>query len=192
MKLQEHLKHPKFPEGKSSEFYEDCLTNYLSKIALEEFPQSRPLWEIHIIKYPTRNAMGSIVFKLHHSLGDGFSLMGALLSCLQRADDPRVPLTLPSMNPTGSILATNNNNICQRLSTIFSGMVNTVIDFGWSLMKSSVLEDHKSPVRSGEDGVEFRPITITTLTFSLDQIKQIKASLHVVSFQHLILFCFYI
>lgn len=180
VKLQEHLKYPNFPEGKSPEIYEECLTNYLSKIALEEFPQSRPLWEIHIIKYPTKNAMGNIVFKLHHSLGDGFSLMGALLSCLQRADDPRVPLTLPSMNPTAQMLGTDHG-FCQKVSTVFSGMVNTVVDFGWSLLKSSVLEDHKSPVRSGEDGVEFRPITITTLTFSLDQIKQIKASLNVVS-----------
>ncbi|KAH6833896.1 hypothetical protein C2S53_005337 [Perilla frutescens var. hirtella] len=178
VKLEEHLNYPIFPKEKSPEFYEDCLSDYLSKIALDEFPQSRPLWEIHIIKYPTKNAAGNVVFRLHHSLGDGFSLMGALLSCLQRADDPQIPLTLPSMIPTGHMLGTNHS-FCQKFFRIVSGLVNTVTDFGWSLLKSSVLEDHKSPVRSGEDGVEFRPITITTLTFSLDQIKQVKASLHV-------------
>lgn len=176
--LQDHLNYPKFPEGKSPEFYENCLSNYLSKIALDEFPQSMPLWEIHIIKYPTKNAAGNVVFRLHHALGDGFSLMGALLSCLQRADDPRVPLTLPSMMPTVPIRGTDHN-FCEKVSSVISGMVNTVSDFGWSLLKSSVLEDHRSPVRSGEDGLEFRPITITTLTFSIDQIKQVKASLHV-------------
>lgn len=179
VKLEEHIHYPSFPQGKSPELYEDCLSDYLSKIALDEFPQSRPLWEIHIIKYPTKNAGGNVVFRLHHSLGDGFSLMGALLSCLQRADDPRIPLTLPNMGPTADHLLGTDQSFCRKFSTVVSGLVNTVADIGWSLLKSSVLEDHKSPVRSGEEGVEFRPITITTLTFSLDQIKQVKATLHV-------------
>jgi hypothetical protein len=68
----------------------------MSTIAREHLPQNRPLWEIHIIKYPTKNAAGTLVFKLHHALGDGYSLMGALLSCLERADNPSLPFTLPS------------------------------------------------------------------------------------------------
>jgi len=55
------------------------------------------MWEIHIIKYPTSHAARNVIFKLHHSLGDGFSLMGALLSCLQRVDNPSLPLTFPSI-----------------------------------------------------------------------------------------------
>ncbi|KAL8468799.1 hypothetical protein ACS0TY_031845 [Phlomoides rotata] len=173
VKLQEHIKVPNFGAGESPGFYEDCLTDYLSKMARDELPLSRPLWEIHIIKYPTKNAAGNLVFKLHHSLGDGFSLMGALLSCLQRADNPQIPLTFPNLNPPNQTLHTHDN-FCSKLVRV----INTVTDFGWSLLKSSVLEDDKTPVRSGDDGVEFRPITITTLTFSLDQIKQIKNNLH--------------
>lgn len=184
MKVKEHVKVPNFGAGKSPEFYEDCLTDYLSKLAREELPLSRPLWEFHIIKYPTKNAAGNIVFKLHHSLGDGFSLMGALLSCLQRADNPQIPLTFPNLNPPNQ-MPDKDYNFC----TKFSRMINTVTDFGWSLLKSSLLEDDKTPVRSGDEGVEFRPITITTLTFSLDQIKQIKTNLHLVS---LLLFLKYI
>ncbi|CAL9018517.1 unnamed protein product, partial [Prunus brigantina] len=51
----------------------------------EKLPQNRPLWEIHILKYPTSHAAGTLIFKLHHALGAGYSLMGALLSCLQNA-----------------------------------------------------------------------------------------------------------
>ncbi|KAK6151752.1 hypothetical protein DH2020_014387 [Rehmannia glutinosa] len=178
VKLQDHVHVPIFPQGHSPEFYEDCLSDYLSKIAMEQLPQSRPLWEIHIIKYPTQNAAGNVVFKLHHALGDGYSLMGALLSCLQRADNPEIPLTFPSLNP--KIEARDRmNGICRNLSWAVYGVIDTVQDFGWSLLKSSVLEDDKTPIRSGEDGVEFRPITITTLSFSLDRIKQVKANLHV-------------
>ncbi|EYU28207.1 hypothetical protein ABFS82_13G029000 [Erythranthe guttata] len=169
--VKEHVKTPNFPRGKSPEFYEECLSEYLSKISLEQFQESRPLWEIHIIKYPTKSTAGNLVFKLHHSLGDGYSLMGALLSCLQRADNPQLPLTFPLLNQK---IQTNDNK-----SNILSRAFDSVYDFGWSVLKSLVLEDDKTPIRSGDDGVEFRPITVTTLNFSLDQIKKVKASLHV-------------
>ncbi|KAL7128941.1 hypothetical protein ABFS83_13G028800 [Erythranthe nasuta] len=169
--VKEHVKTPNFPRGKSLEFYEECLSGYLSKISLEQFQESRALWEIHIIKYPTKSTAGNLVFKLHHSLGDGYSLMGALLSCLQRADNPQLPLTFPLLNQK---IQTNDNK-----NNILSRAFDSVYDFGWSVLKSIVLEDDKTPIRSGDDGVEFRPITVTTLNFSLDQIKKVKASLHV-------------
>ncbi|KAL7086909.1 hypothetical protein ACP275_13G032000 [Erythranthe tilingii] len=97
--------------------------------------------------------------------------MGALLSCLQRADNPQLPLTFPLLNQK---IQTNDNK-----SNILSRAFDSVYDFGWSVLKSIVLEDDKTPIRSGDDGVEFRPITVTTLIFSLDQIKKVKASLHV-------------
>ncbi|KAF7843879.1 O-acyltransferase WSD1-like [Senna tora] len=89
--LKDHIKIPLFPKFKSQESYDNYFADYISRIALEQLPQSRPLWEIHIINYPTSKGESSIIFKLHHALGDGCSLMGALFSCLQRADDPFLP-----------------------------------------------------------------------------------------------------
>ena len=147
---------------------------------MDPLPQTRPLWEIHIIKYPTSNASGSLVFKLHHALGDGFSLMGALLSCLQRADNPSLPLTFPNFQKSSK--ADNElKSLINALPKALTGALNTVLDFGWSILKSSFLEDSRTPIRSGKDGVEFQPINIMTMTFSLDKIKQIKSNLHVVS-----------
>ncbi|KAI3960642.1 hypothetical protein MKX01_003816 [Papaver californicum] len=60
---------------------------------------------------------------------------------------------------------------------IFSLFKNTITDFTWSLLKGNMLEDHASPIRSGKEGVEFRPVSISTVTFSLDQLKEIKAKL---------------
>ncbi|EYU28203.1 hypothetical protein MIMGU_mgv1a013012mg [Erythranthe guttata] len=144
--IQEHIKIPNFPHGKSPEFYEDCLSGYLSKISLEQFPENKALWEFHIINYPTKNAAQNLVFKLHHSLGDGYSLMGALLSCLQRADNPQLPLTFPLLNQK---IQTNDNK-----NNILSMAFDSVCDFGWSVLKSIVLEDDKTPIRSGDDGVQ--------------------------------------
>ncbi|XAR68010.1 hypothetical protein NMG60_11002986 [Bertholletia excelsa] len=175
--LRDHVHVPIFPAGLTPESYDEYLDDYLTKIAQEQLPQSRPLWEIHIIKYPTRSAKGHVLFKLHHAMGDGFSLMGALLSCLQRADNPSLPLNFPVLRM--GFDSDDKEGFLKRVPRVISGFFNSVWDFGWSILKSSVMEDDRTPIRSGDDGVEFRPITITTLTFSLDQLKLIKSSLKV-------------
>ncbi|KAI3872035.1 hypothetical protein MKX03_009895 [Papaver bracteatum] len=158
IKLEDHLNVPVIPNGLSLESHEEYFQEYLTKLALEQLPQCRPLWEIHI-------------FKLHHALGDGYSLMGALFSCLQRTDNPSLPLTLPKIRSPDYMKKSNS------VVGLFSLFMNTVKDFAWSLAKSSVLEDDVTPIRSGTFGTEFKPVSITTVTFSLDQIKQIKAKL---------------
>ena len=178
VKLEDHVNVPIFPDGLSPESYDDYFDDYLTKIAMKEFPQSRPLWEIHIIKYPTSNAAGTVVFKLHHALGDGFSLMGALLSCLQRADNPNLPITFPSFKASSNL--DKGRSIIRAVPRALSAAFNTVSDFGWSLLKSTVVEDDRTPIRSGDPGVEFRPLSITTISFSLDNIQKIKAKLGVV------------
>ncbi|KAB2035613.1 hypothetical protein ES319_D04G164500v1 [Gossypium barbadense] len=149
-------------------------------IAMEKLPHNRPLWNIHIIKYPTSNAAGNLIFKLHRSLGDGYSLMADLLSCLQRADSPSVPLTFPTLtsapNPN---LSVGGTSIFRNIPKVLRSAFNTVSDFGWSLMKSSYVEDDISLIRSGNPGVEFKLVLISTMTFSLDDIKQIKTKLRV-------------
>ncbi|OIT37126.1 o-acyltransferase wsd1 [Nicotiana attenuata] len=144
-----------------------------------QFPQNRPLWEIHIFKYPTKDAAGSVIFKIHHSLGDGYSVMGALLSCLQRVDNPSLPLTFPSRQGTTLSSKDKAFSVLKLVPRFFKRTVNTVYDFGESILKSTLVEDDWTAIRSGDEGVEFRPIFVTTKTFSLDCLKQIKASLNV-------------
>lgn len=175
--LVEHVKYPVFPDGMSPEYYDDCFRDYLLNLGMEQLPMTRPLWEIHIVKYPTREAAGNVIFKLHHSLGDGYSLMGALLSCLQRQDNPLMPLTFP-----GQRSAPPRGGKFGFLGKMLKGVAYTAYDFGWSLIKSSLIEDEVSPIRSGVDGVEFRPVVTLTTTLSIDQIKEIKNRLHVVDF----------
>ncbi|XP_020555062.1 uncharacterized protein LOC110011262, partial [Sesamum indicum] len=124
VKLQDHVKVPTFPQGKSPDFYDGCFTDYLSKVATDQLPLTKPLWEIHIVKYPTTTAAGNVVFKLHHALGDGYSLMGALLSCLQRADNPAIPLTFPAFNPKTEARRAHVS-ICRNFSRAVSGVINT-------------------------------------------------------------------
>ncbi|XP_020233929.1 O-acyltransferase WSD1 [Cajanus cajan] len=179
VKLEDHIKVPTFPNGKSSNFlYDEHIEDYMSTIALEHLPQHRPLWELHIIKYPSTNACGTVVFKLHHALGDGFSLMGALLSCMQRADNISLPFTLPSSQRPRSIY-NNTNEALKRVPSMVSLAFRTVSDFGWSLLKSSLIEDDQTPIRSCAEDVKLRQMVISNVTISLDQIKEVKAKLGV-------------
>lgn len=172
--LQDHVKIPIFPQA---EMYDEHLEEYVRNIAMQPLSRSRPLWEIHVIKYKTSNAAATLIFKLHQALGDGYSLIGALLSTLKRADNPSLPLTFPSRQSTSTSKRNNpNGGILKRATKVFSGIVDTVRDFGSFLLRG---EDDKSPIRSGDEGVEFQQLEYTTLTFSLDQIKQVKDILKV-------------
>jgi hypothetical protein len=68
----------------------------------------------------------------------------------------------------------------RKVPRFFSSVYNTASDFCSSFIKSCLVKDDKTPIRSGHSGVEFLPVAITTMAFSLDQIKQIKAKLGVV------------
>lgn len=178
VKAEDHIKIPTFPENESLELYDQYFDEYVSRILVEKTPQDKPLWEIHVIKYPTSNAAGHLIFKLHHALGDGYSLVGALLSCLKRADDPSLPLTFPSRK--SSALPPSKKGFLRWFpSTLFS-FFNSINDFGWSIVKSSFVEDDKTPIRSGEEGVESLPCVISNISFSLDEVKKIKSKLGVV------------
>ena len=180
VKPEEHVKIPVFPENPISELYDQYLGDYVSMILTERTPQSKPLWEIHIIKYRTTNATGTIIFKLHHALGDGYSLMGALLSCLQRADDPSLPLSFPSRTPSDSQYT--KKSLFKKLPSVIFSFFNSISDFGWSIMKARMIKDDKTPIRSGFEGTESQPFTLSNISLSLDHIKGIKSKLGVVRY----------
>ncbi|KAL4180073.1 hypothetical protein AMTRI_Chr13g123380 [Amborella trichopoda] len=63
--------------GKS--FDERCLTK-ITSVALE---RSKLLWEVYVLNVATKEAKSLLVFKAHHSLGDGASLISLFMSCTE-------------------------------------------------------------------------------------------------------------
>ncbi|KAI4305496.1 hypothetical protein L6164_028859 [Bauhinia variegata] len=138
---------------------------------MQESPPNKPSWEVHIIKYPTSNASGgSIAFRVHHSIADGFSIMSLLLSSLRRADNPSLPLTFPSRQRSKPEFGN------KRSSMRLPGFFNSVLDFAWNLLNSTEVDD-RTPIRSGDEGVEFHPFVLSHLTFAITQLKEIKNNL---------------
>ncbi|CAI0449300.1 unnamed protein product [Linum tenue] len=179
--LKDHIKTAVFPQGKSPEYYEGCFNDYLSEISAEQLPVTRPLWEIHLVKYPTPNAAGNVIFKIHHAIGDGYSLMAALLSCFKRSDDPSLPLTLPSHRIRKLSSSSDDGNVGAgkraAVSRVLAAVLSTASDLWLNFSKTRFLEDDLSPIRSGDPTIGLRPISAATVTFSLDEIKQIKSQL---------------
>ncbi|KAM5584680.1 hypothetical protein ABKV19_004177 [Rosa sericea] len=178
VKVEDHVHVPIFPSGMSPASYDIYFDEYITKIASETFPQSRPLWELHLFKYPTSHAAGQMIFKIHHALGDGYSLMGALLSCLQNAHNPSIPLTFPTLNSAKNETS-SRSRVFEFMPKILSSVFNGAWDFSWSILKGTWIEDDRTPIRSGVDGVEFRPVSVSTLMLPIEEIKLIKNKLGV-------------
>lgn len=174
VKWEEHFTEPKFIDGMSVDSYDKHFSNYLSKILIEKLPPTKPLWQIHVIKYPTSNAAGTLVLKFHHSIGDGYTLMGLLLSSLKRVDNPSLPLSFPTSKTKNT-----NKFFLKKIPRFLSMPFNSVTEFGWGLLKSTLVEDDKTPIRSGLEVVDNRPSKISNVTFPINDIKEIKSNLRV-------------
>ncbi|XP_042483872.1 wax ester synthase/diacylglycerol acyltransferase 4-like [Macadamia integrifolia] len=173
--IEDHIFFPTFPSsGQTLEDYDALLDTYVSKVAMETTSEGgrRPPWEVHAFTYPTSNAKGTIVFKLSHAIGDGYSLMSALFNIYKRADDPSLPVTMPSVVPRP--IGGGGSSRWSRIRSFVSMCVNTVTDSALSLLQATLLEDDKTVIRSGKVGVEFEPISISSVTFTLDQIRQVQ------------------
>ncbi|KAI3942726.1 hypothetical protein MKW92_053916 [Papaver armeniacum] len=171
---EDHIKVAEFPKGLTPKDYDKHLEDYAFAIHKEGFPEGKPLWQVHLIKYPTSNAVSTLIFKLHHVLGDGYSLMGILLSCLQRVDDPSLPITFPTST---KLLKKNKRNCSQGLKFV-SVCWNTVLDFGDSVIQSMLGEDDKTVIRSGKPGLESEPISISSISLSLQDISLVKSKVN--------------
>ncbi|KAI5338927.1 hypothetical protein L3X38_018199 [Prunus dulcis] len=86
--------------------------------------------------------------------------------------DNHLPLTIPSRR--GSQRGGGSESIFRWVPETFAFVFDTVKDFSWN----SLLQDDRTPIRSGNYGVEFLPMTISSMTFSLDEIELIKTKLN--------------
>jgi hypothetical protein len=76
------------------------LEDYVSSLSTLPMDKSRPLWELHLLDFPTSEAASAAVFRINHALGDGTSLISLLLACTRSADDPKALPVMPSAMPS--------------------------------------------------------------------------------------------
>jgi len=176
-----------FPTGEDS--YDACVDDYISKLAVAPFDHSRPLCEFHFLNYKTNKAKATMVFRFHHALGDGISFMSTLFCIARRVDNPDLPPTFPTAKP--SIQSSHSGNtlltkFIQRLWYMMLVLWYTLVDvISSSLSMTGWISDSQMPIR-GSPGVKNMPVALSSATFLLDDIKQIKNSVGGVCDPHIL------
>ncbi|KAL3325847.1 hypothetical protein AABB24_036863 [Solanum stoloniferum] len=160
-------------------FVEDYIYN-LSKTSLD---RSKPLWDLHIINVKTRQAESVVVFRVHHSLGDGTSLISLLLACTrQTADDLKLP-TIPTKKrrptPSGYSAKEGLWRLLGKFWLFIVMFVNTAVDVFMFIITIMFLKDTKTPISAPPDFESNKARRIVHRIISLDDLKFVKNAMNV-------------
>ncbi|CAN6363567.1 unnamed protein product [Urochloa humidicola] len=180
--LDDHIIFPDIDAAAIAADPDKVLEDYVSSLSTLPMDQSRPLWELHVLDFPTSEAASAVVFRLSHALGDGVSLVSLLLACTRSAADPEA---LPAMPPP----AWGGGEGRRRRQPAFAAA------WWWALLSCVVLAWHtvvdvarfvalalgivRDPrtVFTGVKGVELRRKRFVSRGLSLDDVKHVKNAL---------------
>jgi hypothetical protein len=102
--LDDHIIFPHLDHAATSADPDRAVEDYVSSLSTLPMDHSRPLWEFHVLDIPTSEAAAAVAIRMHHSLGDGVSLISLLMACTRSAADPtRLPAMPPLPTRTGAI-----------------------------------------------------------------------------------------
>ncbi|OMP02222.1 hypothetical protein COLO4_11274 [Corchorus olitorius] len=155
----------------STQFIED----YISNLTTTPIDLSKPLWELHLLNLKTPEAEAVGILRIHHSLGDGMSLISLLLACCRKSSDPQALPTLPKPKRT-EYHSGNPHGLFWVFLAIWSALrliLNTIVDIFIFVATVLFLKDTKTPLKASS-GVEHNPKRILHRTLSLDDIKLVK------------------
>ncbi|KAL5989356.1 hypothetical protein ACLOJK_010246 [Asimina triloba] len=154
------------------EFPDQYLEDYVSNLTRTTLDMSKPLWEMHILNLKSSEAAATAVLRIHHSLGDGASLMSLVLACARKTSDPNSPPTVPERR-----LATWKRSglvpVLGILWAVIRLLWHTFLGILVFLATAAFLKDTGTPLM-GTEGVEHRPKRVVHRTLSLDDMKAVK------------------
>ncbi|KAB1205029.1 O-acyltransferase WSD1 [Morella rubra] len=153
------------------------VEDYISNLTTTPLDLSKPLWEVHLLNIKTSDAEAVGVFRIHHSLGDGASLVSLLLACTRKTSDPEALPTIPVKKRAGS---THSGRFWWFLLAIWyliRLICNTLVDLLLFVATILFLKDSKTPIK-GAAGVELNTKKFVHRTVSLDDIKLVKSAMN--------------
>jgi hypothetical protein len=180
--LDDHIIFPYIDPAATSANPDQAVEDYLSSLSTAPMDHSRPLWEFHVLDFPTSEAASAVAVRMHHSLGDGISLLSLLIACTRSAADPaRLPELPPAMRRAGPVHARPRPPISAGLAAlalwVWSYAVlawHTLVDVACFVATSWFLRDPRTPFAAASEGVEFRRKRFVHRTLSLDDVKFVK------------------
>ncbi|XP_059636114.1 wax ester synthase/diacylglycerol acyltransferase 11-like [Cornus florida] len=154
------------------------VEDYISNLSKSTIDKSKPLWDLHLLNVKTSESEAVGIFRIHHSLGDGTSLMSLLLACTRKMSDPEALPTIPVKKNSGS--DHSSGGLWHYLIGVWSvlGLVwNTLVDVVMFIATALFLKDSPTPLK-GRPGLEFTPRRFVFRTISLDDMKLVKNAMN--------------
>ena len=184
--VEDHVIVPRLDTAAVAADSDKAAEDYVASLSTLPMHRSRPLWEFHVLDFPTSEAASTVVFRLHHSFGDGMSLMAVLMTTSTRvvAAAPTTSTAMPAR--TGAIYA----RPCPPLSAgalafaawVWSYFVlawNTVVDVTLFLATILFLNDPHTLFKRVDNGEVHRKRFLHR-SLSLDDVKLIKDAMNCV------------
>ncbi|VAI35037.1 unnamed protein product [Triticum turgidum subsp. durum] len=136
-----------------------AVEDYMASLPALPMDRSRPLWEFHFLDFPTSEATCTAVIRVHHSLGDGTTLIALLLASARSAADPtRLPAMPEQPARTGAIYAPrprSKGGVLAFVAWAWSYLVlawNTVVDVTLFAATVAFLSDPHTPFKYVDHG----------------------------------------
>ncbi|OIT07417.1 PREDICTED: O-acyltransferase WSD1-like isoform X1 [Nicotiana attenuata] len=188
--IDDHITVPdlkSIPNNMDSHLADKLVEEYISNLSTTTIDMSKPLWDLHILNVKTSHADATCIFRFHHSLGDGVSLISLLLSCFRKTSDPTsLPTLLVSSSSSSKGKSNLSNNRRSIRSLIWQCLVklwwcirllfNTIIDVLLFVATALFLKDSQSPFTVPQGFKLSTRLRFIYRTISLDDIKFIKNS----------------
>ncbi|KAL5705664.1 hypothetical protein ACHQM5_023939 [Ranunculus cassubicifolius] len=144
---------------------EAVINEYLADLSVSTpLKTDKPLWEIHVLK-----AQKCCVLRIHHSLGDGVSLMSLFLTCCRRVGHPDELPNIPSSRPNMKQESSGFGKIWRMVMVVFF-TVGYVVKF---IVRCLWVKDEKTVI-SGGNGVELWPRKLASAKFKLEDMRIVK------------------
>lgn len=144
---------------------EDAVNAYVAELSsTSPLSTDKPLWELHFLMH-----YNCIVFRIHHALGDGISLMALMMAFCRKADDQnQMPTMGKSANKRGE--RSRGLRVLWELVVAFWFTVVFVVQIAF---RALWMRDQRTVI-SGGAGVEKHPRELATSRFQLEDMKVVK------------------
>ncbi|CAN1250599.1 Wax ester synthase/diacylglycerol acyltransferase 5 [Linum perenne] len=176
--LNDHIVIPNVGDD-SVESPDEFVGDYVSHLSTFPLDSSKPLWELHLLNVKTSDAEAVGVFKIHHSVGDGASLVSLLLACTRISSDPQALPTVPIRKRTRVDVSSGLCWIFLFIWMLLKMTWNTLVDSFLLAATMLFLTDTKTPIKAPTKEGQ-KPRRFVHRTLSLDDIKLVKNSMNTV------------
>ncbi|CAA7055782.1 unnamed protein product [Microthlaspi erraticum] len=178
VRVEDHVIVPDLDYG-NIENPDQFLEDYTSSVANTPMDMSKPLWEFHLLNIKRSNAESVVLARIHHSIGDGMSLMSLLVACSRKTSDPDA---LVSATTTASTKPVDYMALTWWLIAGFWFMIRvtftTLIEFSKLMLTICFVRDTKTPLMGNpEDGIKSWKVIHRVISF--DDVKLVKNAMNV-------------